>query len=72
MPKKLSAQTTHLKGLEDIQGKGVVAGSDAGVDECCVGVDVWRDAPAAHVSHQSQGLAQLLPLPTQTDHCTAM
>ena len=32
-------------------------------------VYVWGDATPAHVSYQSQGLAHLLSLPTQADHC---
>lgn len=52
----------YLEGLEDIQRQGVVPRPDAGVDQGGVGVDVWGDAPAPHVCHQGQGLAQLLPL----------
>lgn len=60
-----------LKCLENIKRQSVVSRSDAGVDEGGVGVDVGVDAPPPHVCHQGQGLSQLLPLPTQADHCKA-
>ena len=62
----------HLKSREDIQSQCEVPRSDAGVDQSSVGVYVWRDTTPSHVCHQSQGLAQLLSLPTQADHCTSL
>ncbi len=59
----------HLKSLEDVQSQCEIPRSDAGVDQSGVGVYVWCDATPAHISYQSQGLAQLLSLPTQADHC---
>ena len=59
----------HLKSLEDIQSQCEIPRSDAGVDESGVGVYVWCDATPAHIGYQSHSLTQLLPLPTQADHC---
>ena len=59
----------HLKSPEDVQSQCEIPRSDAGIDQSGVGVYVWCDATPAHVSYQSQGLAHLLSLPTQADHC---
>ncbi len=65
-------ESMHLKSLENIQSQCEVPRSDAGVDQSSVGVYVWCDSTPSHVCHQSQGLAQLLSLPTQADHCTSL
>lgn len=61
--------SVHLKSLEDVQSQCEIPRPNAGVNQSSVGVYVWCDATPAHVSYQSQGLAQLLTLPTQADHC---
>ena len=65
-------ESMHLKSLKDIQSQCEVPRSDAGVDQSSVGVYIWCDTTPSHICHQSQGLAQLLSLPTQADHCTSL